>query len=106
MDLNPYANLSFKGSPERLNQWVSTLVEEAKSNDYVLVNWFNAFDYDPLWDKSPGDVTDLNDPLGQFKSTFGIWKNMGLWEIPENYGETLIPAPKEGLEIWKSGWGY
>ena len=102
VNLQPYFPIEIKGSDQRINQWTNLVTSRAVENDYIFVNWWNAYDFEPLFDKQPGDITDPSDPLGESKAVLGIWKNMGLWEIPDNYSTTLEPVPKEALSIWRN----
>ena len=105
VDLEPYFPIQIQCSPERINEWTDMVTSRAVADEYLLLNWWNAYDFEPLFDKQPGDETDPDDALGEAKAVLGIWKNMGLWEIPADYDTSLTPQPKAALSIWRQNLG-
>ena len=89
--LPSFGNITLPGSTESNRAWTEDLVTWAKKDRYLFVMWFNAIDYDPIWDTMTGVTKEIN----------ALWKNTGLWAIPSDYPTTPDPVAKPALAEWQ-----
>ncbi|MCB0366600.1 MAG: hypothetical protein H6624_05905 [Bdellovibrionaceae bacterium] len=106
VDLAPfYQDMTIVGSEISQKQWIEDLISEAKKQNYLLVNWSTAIDYEPIWNKMPGDTANPQDTNGLIKQLAMIKRNMGLWRIPMGYPiSSSLPVASQSLEAWAQGW--
>ncbi|KPM32287.1 Hypothetical protein I595_1937 [Croceitalea dokdonensis DOKDO 023] len=71
----PGLGVSIDGNSTEQKLFLETLLTNAQTNDYLMVNWWAHRDYDALWEVFPPEVRDI----GQ------LWRDTGL--LDENGGE-------------------
>jgi hypothetical protein len=83
----PGLGVSINGNATQQNLFLETLLSNAETNNYEMVNWWAYRDYDALWEVFPEEVKDI----GQ------LWRDTGL--LDENGEE------RPALATWQSSFG-
>ncbi len=64
----PNLNVSIDGDENEQNDYLETLIENARTQDYEFIIWWAHRDYDALWETFPEEMKDLGK----------IWRDTGL----------------------------